>query len=250
MLYDRMMRRVLIFSPEGEFLRQKTFDVEEELWGSDVVLLNNGGYLYIGAAPDPEADTNYFHLLITDADLGPARKLPERFSSASAFNSPRFNLLNRRIRYQVIGSRIYACSQDNPDYELNIYDLEGNLLKKIRKEYRKVRLYEEFKKRRWEWFQKHPLSRVHKMEGYFPDYYAPINQLYVDDQGRIYAATYELGDRPEMKRMDILNASGAFIGSVFLSDAEKRIFQSDQLYALCEKESGFQRLVVSRMIWQ
>ena len=250
MLYDWIMRRLLLYSLEGEFIRQSGFDVKEELWGSDVVLLDNGGYLYIGAPEDPEAAIRYFHLHIADADLGSNKRLPERIASESPFNSTRMNLLNSYIRYQVAGDRIYACSQDNPEYELNIYDLEGNLLKKIRKEYRKVRLYEEFKKRRMEWFQKHPLSRIHKMEGYFPDHYAPIRQLYVDDLGRIYTATYELGDSPEMKRTDILNADGAFIGSAFLKDAEKRKFQGDHLYALHEKESGFQHLVVSRMIWQ
>jgi hypothetical protein len=250
MLYDWMMRRLLLYSPEGEFLRQETFMVEEELWGSDVVVLDNGGYLYIGAPQDPEAAIRYFHLHISDADLGSSKRLPERIASESAFNSTRMNLLNRYIKYQVSGDKIFAYSQDNPEYELNIYDLEGNLLKKIRKEYRKVRLYEEYKQRRMEWFNKHPLSRIHKMEGYFPDHYAPISELYVDDQGRIYAATYELGDSPEMKRMDLLNADGVFIGSVFLRDAKKRKFQGDRHYSLYEKENGFQNLVVSRMIWR
>jgi hypothetical protein len=53
-----------------------------------------------------------------------------------------------------------------------------------------------------------------------------------------------------MKRMDLLNADGAFIGSVFLRDAEKRKFQGDRHYALYEKKNGFQNLVVSRMIWR
>jgi len=250
MLYDWIMRRLLIFNQKGEFLRQREFDVKEELWGSEVVLLDDGGYLYIGAPQDPEAAIRYFHLHISDADLGSSKRLPERIASESPFNSTRMNLLNSYVKYQVSGVKIFAYSQDNPEYELNIYDLEGDLLKKIRKEYRKVRLYEEYKQGRMEWFRKHPLSRIHKMEGYFPDHYAPIRELYVDDLGRIYSETYELGDSPELKRTDILNAEGAFIGSVFLLDAEKRKFQSDLLYALHEKENGFQNLVVSRMIWR
>ena len=250
MLYEWMKQRLIIFNQEGEFLRQSTFAAEEEIWGSDVVLLGNGTYLYIGAPEDPEAAIRYFHLFIADADLRVVKKLSERIASESPFNSPRMNLLNSYIKYQVSDNRIFAYSQDNPEYELSIYDLKGNLMKKIRKEYRKVQLYEEFKKRRMEWFRKHPLSRMHKMEGYFPDHYAPIKEFYVDEQGRIYAETYELGERQGQKRTDILNAEGAFIGSVFLEEAQKRTIQGDLLYALQEKDNGFQQLVVSRMLWQ
>jgi hypothetical protein len=250
MLYEWMKQRLIFFSQGGEFLRQSTYAVEEEIWGSDVVLLGSGNTLYIGAPEDPDAAIRYFHLLIADANLRLVKKLPERIASESPFNSPRMNLLNSYIKYQVSGNRIYAYSQDNPEYELSIYDLEGNILKKVRKEYRKVRLYEEYKKRRMEWFKNHPLSRMHKMEGYFPDHYAPIKELVVDEQGRIYAETYERGDGPGQKRTDILNAEGAFIGSVFLEEAQKRIIRDDLLYALQEKENGYQKLVVSRLLWQ
>ena len=62
--------------------------------------------------------------------------------------------------------------------------------------------------------------------------------------------TYEERETSSEEMMDIFNADGIFIGRKSLKKALSRKFRNDCLYAVYEKESGFQELVVLQMTWK
>ena len=79
--------------------------------------------------------------------------------------------------------------------------------------------------------------------------------MFADDDGHLFAMTYEPGTEPRYFVYDIFNKDGAFIGRKSLDNyAEysglEAIAKKKSLYYLKEKESGYKELVVYRMNWE
>ena len=67
--------------------------------------------------------------------------------------------------------------------------------------------------------------------------------------------TYEKGDNEGEYMFDIFNPEGIFIGRKSLKDFSatdhlKGKIKNDYFYCIEEKESGFQKLVVYKMLWR
>ena len=151
---------------------------------------------------------------------------------------------------QVSGDKIYAACQQNEDFIINIYNFQGQHLKQICKEYKKVNLQKVYRDKKMEEYLDSTPYRVHKMQGYFPSHFPPMKDFHVDNLGRIFVETYEEGETSDSEMVDIYNAKGINTGRVSLKKGQSRKFKNDRLYAFSEKESGFQKLVVYRIIWQ
>jgi len=157
--------------------------------------------------------------------------------------------INSLFIWRKEGDFIYIGNEDR-GYEFLVYDLDGNLLRKIRKEYDPVLFPESLKKKRQERYE----SFGRKV--FFEKYWPPYLSFFVDDEGRIYARTYEDGNAPGEFMYDIFSPEGVFImrksmniytwGEIDLSAIAKK----NHLYCLQEKESGFKELVVYRMNWR
>jgi hypothetical protein len=249
-VYDYSKYRFILFDQNGNFLREVDFKVQGNSWGiSQVHYMDDSTNMQMSAPLDLEEAKPVYQLIIQNTESGKIQILPEQLEDVNPSRSPRVNLFNEKLLYQIAQHKIHVYSQQNPQFEINVYDLAGSPLRRIRKEYQRVKLDEEFKTRRMEWFKKHPMSRLHKMQGYFPDFYPPIKNFHVDSQGRIYVETYEMGDEPEAVVVDIFNPDGAYISRTTLTKSLSKLFKNDRLYALHEKDSGFQELIVSILSW-
>ncbi len=250
-VYDYGKYRFIHFGHEGEFLRETELEVEGNLYGmGQVYYLDENTTLQLAAPLERDEAIISFHLILQNAGSRSNIALPDKLDVENPFKSPQFNLLNQQLLYHVAQRKIYVYCQQNPQFEINIYDFAGTPQKRIRKQYQKVSLDEEFKRKRREWFSKHPLSRKHKMQGYFPDYYPPIQDFHVDSQGRIFVETYERGEDPDAVVVDIFNPNGAYISRTTLTKSLLKLFKNDRLYAMHEKDSGFQELIVSILGWE
>jgi hypothetical protein len=135
-------------------------------------------------------------------------------------------------------------------YEISIYDFEGKLLRKIKKEYKHIPVPEEYKIE----FLKSLYDDI-KNQYYFPDSMDPFHSFFTDDEGRLFIMTYEKGENPGEYLYDIFNPEGVFIcrkslkvyqdGGGLYAKVKKGLF-----YCLNEKESGYKELVVYRMSWE
>jgi hypothetical protein len=249
-LFDYGKYKFTLFDQEGKFLREAELKVQGDLYGyRQVYYLDESTNMQMSAPLDIEEANPVYQLIIQDADSGNMLTLPDQLETENPWRNPRQNLFNEKLLLQIAQQKIYVYSQQDLQFEINIYDFAGTTMKRVRKDYHIVRIDEEYKARRLEWFKNHPMSRIHKMQGYFPDFYPPIKNFYVDSQGRIFVETYERGEDPNAVAVDIFNPDGAYISRTTITKSLSKLFKNDRLYAMHEKNSGFQELIVSTLRW-
>ena len=154
----------------------------------------------------------------------------------------------------ISSNRIYLGKRDGI-YEIDVYDFEGNLLRKLKKNYHPLPVTEEYKKATLRTYEVPEKRR----KVFFPGHFPALQHMFTDDAGRLYVMTYEKGKNSGEYLHDIFNSSGHFIGRTSLANyscqSERRWgplpakSQSNRLYCLTEKENGYKELVVYKMSW-
>lgn len=154
---------------------------------------------------------------------------------------------------QASRERIYVGSSDR-GYEIRVFDLQGRLIRKIRKKFSPVPVTEEYKKKYLKDYLEYMPDYAKKI--YFPGSWHPFHAFFPDEDGRLFVMTYEPGERPGEFVYDVFNRDGAFISRASLDALHggggsllARI-RGHRLYAVQEKPSGFKQLAVYRMIWK
>lgn len=156
--------------------------------------------------------------------------------------------------FRVSGEHIYIFNEER-GYEFLDYDFEGNLRRKIHKLYTPANVTKEIIRARLG--PKYEQSGI-THDDYFPNPLPPLASFFTDDEGRIFAMTYEAGDNPGEYIYDLFNANGLFIGRKSLDLGWAQFFpkisyakiRNGCLYYYREKESGYNELFVQRVIWK
>jgi hypothetical protein len=155
--------------------------------------------------------------------------------------------------WSVSKDMIFTGHQDR-GYDIFVYDLAGQPIRKIRKEHAPVPIPDAHKK---EFLRQFESPQFKDIIGkiYFPDAMPPFIGFTSDEKGRLYVMTYETGEQPGEFIFDIFNSDG-----VFILRKPIRVFQNflglfvkvrnDRLYCVQEKESGYKEFKVYRMIWE
>ena len=148
--------------------------------------------------------------------------------------------------------KIFVSSNVTDNLEIEVYDFNGSLVRKIRKISESVTVPKEYKERVIERWKKSPAwEEMHyKDKHYFPDCFPPFKEFWVDDEERIFVETYKEGESPEEVLVQIFNPEGIFIGTEYLKAARLRKFANDHLYCVYRKDSGFEELVAYQMTWR
>jgi hypothetical protein len=242
---DSDIRKNVVFDPQGNLIRETAFPKDAyALYPLD----NNKDIVYWRKYTSPDADhfDDYFGL--SGPGLEEVRPLDSCQWPNPAKRGIRGNRLNRVFNWKASGDRIYVGNEDR-GYEFLVFDWDGNLLRKIRKDHKpvKVRMSEDDKKK--------VIAERPGLKVAFPDYWPPFGSFFVDDENRLYVQTYEMeAVRPEYI-YDIFNEEGLFILRKSLPikpamDIEgDAVVKNGRLYCLQEKESGYKTIVVYRMIW-
>ena len=247
--YDGGGDKFLFFSAEGALLREVRNNSKIAMFGPNGALcLGGAGFLFEEMNFDPAKDAMEYHLTLTDMDFHKTAQLVESISKENPLKANRYNLFDGYIKYAISGGRIYAASQGAPQYEINVYDFKGQRLRSIQKEWRRIRIPQSYKDAILG-ASKGSLGTMLKNKGYFPDFYPAIRELYVDGRGRLLVETYESGPAKGETIVDVFSPDGVFIGEQALAPASARFIKGERFYALLEKDSGFQKLVVYKMNW-
>lgn len=152
---------------------------------------------------------------------------------------------------ETSADRIFIGNSDR-GYEIRVFDFQGNLLRKIRKDYKPVPVPDDFRKKTLKMYEEGIPEYAAKM--YFPENWHPFQSFMADEAGRLLVMTYEPGKAPGEFMFDIIDSDGAFIGRTSLNVVRPGLgrilarIRGDRLYAVQEKPSGFKRLAVYRMI--
>ena len=260
-LMDMMTKKLLVFDGDGTILR--VTKVPLDIRGSSLLLqLASGNNLYrkIELEPGKESPGLVMIYSLTDRELRDIKEL-DRVVFPQPFSAPRIRIPYPLTCWTITRDRIYM---GNPDkgYEIRAYDLNGNLVRKIRKEFLAVPFPESKKQGILKALDSPQLSPL-KSKLDFPESSPPFQLLFCDDEGRLYVMTYEAGEKPGEYIFDIFTPDGFFFARASFeaylsadlfapgSPADSWIIsKKGRLYAIREKLNGYKELVVYRMMWK
>ena len=134
-------------------------------------------------------------------------------------------------------------------YELQVLSPEGNLIKRIVKDYKPVKITNE---------EKETLINE-KMGGYenippevkiqWDEFHNAFIYLTVDDFGRIFVRTFEKVIEGNDYYYDVFNSEGKYIAKIPLK-ARPRVWKKNKLYTIEEDEEGYQYVKRYKVTWK
>ena len=195
---DHMNRKIVIYGLDGKLVKEIAYDLRF----SSMFPLENSKYLFLQNVADTATKSASRNLRICDSDYEKIKEL-DAFHFTSPFKGKGWNPLNSVYVWRVSGGNIYAGNEQR-DYEILMYDLEGNLLRKIKKEYTPVKIPNELK-------EKYIKAYGKAQKLYFPEYRPPFQSFFADDEGRLFVMTYEKAENIREFLFDIFNQNGIFI---------------------------------------
>ena len=249
---DLAALKVVIFDNDGELCDEFSLPLQM----SAVLPLRKGNYLAVRRVMDRSGwqPAYGFALSIFDSELSEITEL-DRQRPSSFQTENKFIGTYMTFNWEVFSDHIYVGNEVR-GYEIWVFDLKGNLVKKIKKEYIPVDTSEEYKKA---FLDRYKDNVSYTSRIIFPEHLPPYNYFFISDEGWLFVMTYEKGDNADEYIFDIFNPEGIFVGRKSLSfqvtGASRGLFKSaiikkDRYYHLNKKESGFSELIIYRMIWQ
>jgi hypothetical protein len=125
------------------------------------------------------------------------------------------------VYIQCLDNQLFVVDQQK-DYEIQRFDLEGNRLTPIKKEYQKIKVTEAYKKESLEWIKLQPAYKtapdIIKKMMYFLEYLPVIKNILVKNN-KIYLQTYKT--KKSLSEFFILDSSGTVLKTVFLPGAKQ-----------------------------
>ena len=244
MLYDNWQHRLVYFSLAGQFIRSKHFSISVGANGrlnprSPLYCDSRENYYIVtGIMEFPKASKAHTEILKIGGDL----KFATLVRTADHDPMGPFNVFGLENLYCQLMAKDFVLVGTSKNYELQIFDPQGKVIKKISRDYDPVPVSEaekneERKKRdpdtKWE----------------FPRYHFPMSYLAADDEGRIFVRTWEKPDKGKGYFFDVYDPEGKYITRIPLSFSP-RVLNKGNLYAIEADEAGFQYVKRYKMTWK
>jgi hypothetical protein len=234
-------KRIVFYNGEGEMVKEKRYPPH---WWS-VEPLKNGSYLALGSAREKSSAGTGYHVWLYDANFHEVNLLD--FYDSSRLLSGEKYVGIPLLTWKAHEDKIYVGNEQR-HYEILVYNLDGRLLRKIRKEHKTVPYPKKFKE---------DVARDQPSYSTL-EYCPPFNSFFVDDKDYLFVMTYEKGIESDEYLHDIFNEEGVFVGraSLGISGSLGRalnrmhaIARGGRYYRLRFKgEEDYPEMVVYRMI--
>ena len=259
---DNNRKKIYIFEKNGDFIRAISLLSNHRI----ATLLENGNILVVKNNFNKDIGRGEYPIVLSNADFEEIKMLHPGLWMPNFVLSKRINPLRIYMDYNVLrpSNGLIYVGNYGKGYEFLIYDTEGNLLRKIRKECHRVKVLDQLKEEIENWLTKNLDSfDQYKNKVYFPEFHPPFQFFFLDEENRLYVMTYEQGQGTNNFIYDIFDAEGLFIGRIELDNYGSSPFsvteilvpldvvsKNNRLYCLREKESGYKELVVYKMRWE
>jgi len=218
--------RLSFFSPDGDLLRTVPMVKETP---TRARCNSRGNIIGTSSVYDPATPNTYAYVLkLYDPEINPVKELARV-------------QLERRLGPPVNPMRptVYMTvdDQDNvffgyPErYEIQVFNPEGNLVRKILKPFKPVPITEEEKAASVE-------GASPQMKFDFPEHHPPFLRFIHDETGRLYVQTYEKAAAKDVYVHDVFDRDGRYIARVPLKRTPV-LFRNGKLYSLEESEEGY-----------
>ncbi|MGD8535924.1 MAG: 6-bladed beta-propeller [Candidatus Aminicenantes bacterium] len=259
---DNNRKKIYIFEKNGSYIKAISLPSNHRI----ATLLENGNILAVKNNFNKDIGRGEYPIILSNEGLEEIKMLHPGLWMPNIVLSKRINPLRIYMDYNVLrpsNGRIYVGNYGK-GYEFLIYDTEGNLLRKIKKEYHSVKVPDQLKEEIVNWMTKNFDSfEQYKNKVYFPEFHPPFQFFFLDEENRLYVMTYEQGHDINSFIYDIFNPEGLFIGRIELDNYGSLPFsvteipvpldvvaKNNRIYCLREKESGYKELVVYKMRWE
>jgi hypothetical protein len=124
-----------------------------------------------------------------------------------------------------------------------MFDLDGNLIKRIEKRYEKKGIPEEDIELQ---MRKHEIKSRDQV--YAPAYKPPFRWIYCDEEGRIFVSTWDRYAQTEGYYYDIFDAEGKYLLRKPI-EGDPLLFKNGKLYAISTDEAGYQYIKRFNISW-
>ena len=259
--------RLIVFSSTGNLMKEVPIASNH----ITATLLESGKILAMQFLRKP-GEGLFYPIVICDYDLENSEIIRQGQRLQNYVAAKELNGLELALDYaqwSISKGHLYIGNKFN-GYEFLVYDSNGTLVKKIRKDYNPVQVSQQLKEKVIKRFDTPSYNQYNiKNKIFFPDYLPPFQYFFSDDIGRLYVMTHEKGEREKDFIYDIFNPDGIFISRTVLDNSGNILgappFQElsspwggpydvkvkkNRLYYLRGKESGYQELVVYKMKWK
>ncbi len=137
-------------------------------------------------------------------------------------------------RFSPVGQIVCGLREN---YEIHIFNLDGEMIRKVFKEYEPYELSEKEKDER------------HLTDaGDLPKYFPPYENISIDDEGRLFVQLYEKPKDANKYYFDVFNAEGMYVAKVALK-VIPQCWKRGKLYTIEEDESGYQHIKRYKITW-
>jgi hypothetical protein len=222
LVVEDFIRNLTYFTPDGKYIRALS---TVGIFPIGILLDSAGRIFALRNIQNPEKpgkkvdlydqNLNFLKTIVSVPEPKPDPGLLEPFRP-----SIEWALLND-------GSLVVSSRED---YELDVFNVNGKLFRKIFRDYDFARITDEDVKQR---VPKAPVGRKLVIPKYFP----AIRSLTTDDEGRIFVGTYgKPADGTFIN--DVFDSAGRYVATVALK-GKPQIWKKHKLYAIEEDEEGF-----------
>jgi len=233
LMVHEIARRLSFFSLEGEFLRNVS---TKETWALQAKVDSMGNVVVTEGVMDPENPR--YQVKKFDAGMNLLREIV-------SFPGPNFRKgLNpfMPVAYWLIDENDNIVYGYPENYELQIFNPEGKLIKKITKNYDPVEITDEEK-------EEETRDAPPQFKFVFSKYHSAFRRLFLDDEGRIFVQTWEkIGDE-EIYYHDVFDSEGKYICEIHLK-TRPFVLKKSKLYTVEEDEEGFQFVKRYKVTWK
>jgi outer membrane protein assembly factor BamB len=241
--------KLVFFDGDGRMTEERRIDSS----AVSTAPLANGNYLSFLSVMDGRSEfINQNPLMLLDDRFENIKEL-EKQMIPNPIVGKRLKGSYYVLAWSVANGMIFTGFQER-GYEIFAYDLDGNLVRKIKKQFNPVPISEEYKKNFMKQFSA-PLFDSIRSKIYFPDAMPPFHAFFADDEGRLFVMTYEKGENPGEFVYDIFDPDGVCTGrkNLKILHDESGIYakmKNGRFYCLNEKDSGYKELAVSKIVWE
>lgn len=194
------------------------------------------GYI-LGIVPTMDPNNPFYELTKFDSDLNPIKVLRVCPLPSARGLDPFLPVFYYQIDRD--DNIVYGFPKS---YELEILTPEGNVLKRITRDYDPVEITEEEKE---EERKNHPPE----IALLFSKHYPPFRLFWCDDEGRIIVQARERRDGRLGYVYDVFDKEGRYIVK-FNLEATPMLWRGGKLYAVAESEEGFQSAKRYKISWE
>jgi hypothetical protein len=204
------------FSTSGQVIKEKV----THFMGMQIIPLKLGKTYVISKTGFDESAQIFFRVILYDKDLKELKTIYTSERSPTLRGTGKIILPPNYTYMYCAGGRLFVTSGRQEKFHIKVFDLDGNPLKAITLDYKRLKWTESFKKEVMDWLAKLPrvrgipeIQEILKQKLVFLEYMPAIRNVVAADN-KIYVQTYK--KKNNLSEFFVFDFNGKLLKTVFL----------------------------------